>query len=195
MKPTLPPDNTCASVGCAVTCGRVGSWLHENALGAMTMNAWPSAMTGSLGDHAPFETVYVSYLPVPLLSSFTTSPSASGRPSRLLSSPPLAKAGDTTESPAGMDSDVFCHGVKPVSNTLKASPLLSSTAPSPGASVMPGWLHAPVNVLVSHLPVAGLNLASVLPLGTLGRISETRLPPLANGLEINDLPDGSVSVT
>ena len=195
MKPALPPDNTCASDGCEVTCGTVGSWLHCIALGAVTMNAWPSATTGSAGVHAPFETVYASYLPVPFLSSFTTSPSASGSPSRLLSSPPLAKAGDTTESPAGMKSDVFCHGVKPVSNTLKASPLLSRTAPSPGASVMPGWLHALVNVLVSHLPVAGLNLASVLPLGTLGRISETRLPPLANGLEINDLPDGNVSVT
>ena len=130
-----------------------------------------------------------------LLSSFTTSPSASGRPSRLLNRPPLAKRGDTTESPAGIDSDVFFHGVKPASNTSNASPLLSSTAPSPGASVMPGWLHASVNVLVSHLPVAGLNLAKVLPAGTLGRMSETRLPPLAKGLAINDLPDGSVSVT
>ena len=132
---------------------------------------------------------------MPLLSKLTVSPSASGRPSRLLSNPPLAKVDDTTESPAGMDNVVFFHGVKPVSNTLKASPLLSSTAPSPGASVMPGWLHASVNVLVSHLPVSGLNLASVLPLGTSGRMSVTRLSPLANGLEINDLPDGSISVT
>ena len=60
MNPALLPDNTCASDGCTVTCGSVGSWLQFNALGAVTMNAWPSATDGSPGDQAPFETVYAS---------------------------------------------------------------------------------------------------------------------------------------
>ena len=130
-----------------------------------------------------------------LLSNSTLSPSTIGNPRRLLSKPPLAKRGDTTDLPAGMPRVVSAQGVKPASTTSNAAPTLLNTAPSPGASVMPGWLHASVNVLASHLPVMALNLDNMLPLGALGKMSETRLPPLDIGLATSEYPDGTVSVT
>ena len=85
-----------------------------------------------------------------------------------------------------MPSVVSAQGVKPASTTSNDVPSFLNTAPSPGASVMPGWLHASMNVLASHFPVMALNLDNVLPLGALGKMSETRLPPLDNGLATSE---------
>ena len=101
------PLVTTWSSGCVVTSGRMISLyatdcLHSNAAPEMTRNAWPSAMTGSVGCHAPSVNVWVTYAPEALSNNCTCRPSAVGRPSAVVTPPSTGVIALRNAAVAGM---------------------------------------------------------------------------------------------
>ena len=161
-------------------------------------NAWPNAMTGSLGCHASFVNVWVTYEPVSLSNNCTCSPSAVGRPSMVVTPPSTGVSALRNAAVAGMaEARSPCNATPKYSTVICPSPALSSTAPSPGSSVIAGLPHTPPSsTFTTNSPVASSSLARLLPSGSEANKFATVLPSSrSSGLAMSDVPLGYVTRT